>query len=67
MNEQLAVAVLRVEVNGRLPADCGERLGGDRREGGVLRIPRKIIPRLRVSKLREKEDAKRHDTKWSRA
>lgn len=40
-----------------------ERLRGDRGEGGVLRIPRVIIPGLRVSKLREQEDAKRGDNK----
>jgi hypothetical protein len=63
VDEQVVAAVLRSEVNGRLSADRIERLRGDRGEGGVLRIPRMIIPRLRVSKLREQENAKRRDNK----
>jgi hypothetical protein len=61
VNEQVAAAVLRVEVNGRLPADRVERLGGDCGEGGVLRIPRVIIPGLRLSALQKKANAKGRD------
>jgi hypothetical protein len=38
VDKEVAAAILGVQVNGSLPADEVERLGGDRRDRRVLRV-----------------------------
>ena len=45
MDEQFSVAVLRIQIHGGLPHDAVQRLGGDWRNGGVLRIVAVSAPR----------------------